>query len=241
MRPSATRPAVDAVDDGVVPLDHDVGAHAGELAGEHEAVLEDVLRDDATALGQGEKAHGLGLHVSGEAGERQGLHIGGAQRRGRIAPDGAAALTALDDGAHLLELLEDEAEVLGVEAGDLDGVAGQRADREEGARLDAVADDGVLDGVQLGDALDLDDGRAGAGDLGAHLVEEVGEVDDLGLARGVVDGGGALGEHRGHHEVLGGADAGERQRHGVAHEAVGRARVDVAVVDLELHAEGLEA
>ncbi len=45
-------------------------------------------------------------------------------------------------------------------------------------------------------ALDDDPRGAGAGDLRAHLVEAVGDVADLGLARGVLDHGGAVGERR---------------------------------------------
>ena len=52
-------------------------------------------------------------------------------------------------------------------------------------------------------------GRADAVDARAHLDEHPAEVDDLGLARGVVDDGDAVGEHRGHQHVLGGADARE--------------------------------
>jgi hypothetical protein len=70
------------------------------------------------------------------------------------------------------------------------------------AGLDAIGDDGVLDRLQLVDAFDRDDRGAGAGDLGAHLVQHHAEVLDLGLARGVLDDGAALGERRRHHQVL---------------------------------------
>ena len=124
---------------------------------------------------------------------------------------------------------------------DAHGLARQGAHGEERARLDAIAHDGVGDGVKLVNALHLDDGRPGALDLGAHLVEEVGEVHDLGLARRVVDRRRALGEDGGHHEVLGGAHAREGERDRVPRQAVGSARVDVAVIDLELDAERLKA
>ena len=48
-------------------------------------------------------------------------------------------------------------------------------------------------------------------DLGAHLVEHRAQIDDVGFARGVVDGGHALGEHRGHQDVLGRAHRRELQ------------------------------
>ena len=47
--------------------------------------------------------------------------------------------------------------------------------------------------------------------------------------------------HRGHDEVLSGANACELERHVGSDDAVGRAGVDVAVSRLELDAQGLEA
>ncbi len=48
-------------------------------------------------------------------------------------------------------------------------------------------------------------------DLRAHLPEHRGQVDDLRLAGGVVDHRDAVGQHRGHQDVLGRADAGKVQ------------------------------
>ena len=101
--------------------------------------------------------------------------------------DGDAVGVALDRAAGLLELGEHELEVRRVESAHGDRPAGERAGDDERAGLDAVADDAVLDGVQRLDALDGDGGRAAAVDARAHRVEEVDEVDDLGLARGVLD------------------------------------------------------
>ena len=58
-----------------------------------------------------------------------------------------------------------------------------RAGDDEGAGLDAVGNDAVLRAVQFADALDADGGSARAFDLRAHLVEQVGQVGDFGLAR----------------------------------------------------------
>ena len=131
--------------------------------------------------------------------------------------------------------------MLGLKPANGHGIAGESADGQEGPGLDAVAHDLVRDRAELGDPLDFDDGRAGTADLGTHLVQQVGEVNDLRLASRIVDGGDALGEDRRHHEVLGGTDARKGERDGLALEAVRGARVDVAVVDLELDPERLEA
>ena len=83
--------------------------------------------------------------------------------------------------------------------------------------------------------------RARILDSRAHRNQEVGEVDDLGLAGGVVDDGRSPSAHGRHHEILGRAHALEIEDDLGADQAVGRARVEVAVVYLELDAEGLEA
>ena len=60
--------------------------------------------------------------------------------------------------------------------------------------------------MQPADALDFDARLAGALDLRAHLVETIGEVDDLGLARRVLDQRVAMGERRGHQRGMRAAD-----------------------------------
>jgi hypothetical protein len=78
---------------------------------------------------------------------------------------------------------------------------------------DAVGHGLVLDRLEPVDALDLQRARADAGQARAHLREHRAQVDDLRLARGVVDHRRALGERRRHEQVLGGADAGEVEPH----------------------------
>ena len=120
-------------------------------------------------------------------------------------------------------------------------LSAETANSEEGARLDAVPHHGVRDRVELPHALNLDDGRASATDISAHLIEHVGQIDDLWLTRGVVDDGGALGVDRGHHEVLGGTHARECQRDRVARDTVWRGCMDVAMPHVKLDAKLLKA
>ena len=94
--------------------------------------------------------------------------------------------------------------------------------------------------MQLFHALDGHDGRTRADNLGAHLVEHVGEIDDLGLAGSVVDNRGALRAHGSHDEVLGSAYARELERDGGTAQALGSTGVDVAVGGVELDAQSLE-
>lgn len=76
---------IDAAHDGVVVVQRHVGPHAHELGGEHEAVLEDVLRDDRHVIGQGRQQHELSLEIGGET---RGAAASGCPRR-TGAPRGA--------------------------------------------------------------------------------------------------------------------------------------------------------
>ena len=160
---------------------------------------------------------------------------------GARAPDGAAVLERLDVQPHELVLLEHKPQVPGVEAPHRHGISAQSAHRDERARLDAVAHHAMaLNRVKRLHALDLDDGRPSSVYLRAHLVQQVRKVHDLGLACRIVDDGRSLGAHGRHHEVLRRTDAREVERDGRARDSVRRGGVDVAVVNLEVHAQGLE-
>ena len=77
-------------------------------------------------------------------------------------------------------------------------------------------------------------------DLGAHGDQEIGQIHHLGLARRVLEDRLAVGQRRGHHQVLG-----ARHGDGIEHQA--RAlqapgpRADVAALDLDLRAHGLQS
>ena len=77
-------------------------------------------------------------------------------------------------------------------------------------------------------------------DVGAHRHEELGEVDDLGLAGGVVDHRRAARRGGRHEEVLGRPHAGIVERHDRAPQAVA-GDLDEAVLDLDGGAQPLQA
>ena len=95
--------------------------------------------------------------------------------------------------------------------------------------------------VQAGNALDADLRGAGTLDLGAHRVQALGKVDDLGLAGGVDDDRLALGQGRRHHQVLGGADGGLGKADLGPLQPARRPGPDVAARHLDHGAEPLEA
>ena len=78
-------------------------------------------------------------------------------------------------------------------------------------------------------------------DLGAHLDEAVGDVDDLGLARGILDHGLAPGERRRHQGVMGGADRDLGERDPARRvRPLRRLGDDIAALELDLGAQRLE-
>jgi hypothetical protein len=170
-----------------------------------------------------------------------GAVVTSTARRGRSSRRTRTAVAlAADLDAGLAELGDDGLEVF--EGGALDehvAAGGGRGDHVR-AGLDAVADDGVIEGVERVGAVDVDDVGAGAVDARAHLVEHAAELLDLGLARAVHEGGAALREGGGHHEVLGAGHRGD-----VEHD-LGAAKAtalgdDVAAAELDLGAHRLQA
>ena len=92
------------------------------------------------------------------------------------------------------------------------------------------------------DAPDLDDVSARAGDLCAHRVEEVGKVHDVGLLRRVFYVGDPVGQDCADHDIHGGADGDDVEIDACAGQSAFRGlRADVAVLELDLGADGLKA
>ena len=138
------------------------------------------------------------------------------------------------------KLAEQRAEVRGIASGNVEIAAGHRAGDDERAGFDAVGNDAVPRAFQFADAFHADGGGARAFDLRAHLVEQVGEVGDFGLAGAVLQNGLAFGESRGHQQVFGAGDGDLVEDDFRALEAVG-AGFDVAVLLRDLRAEPFEA
>ena len=125
--------------------------------------------------------------------------------------------------AGVLELREEQVEVLGPRVLDRDVALGRDGRRRPRARFDPVGDGVVIGRTQLGHAVDRDRAAAGPQHLGAHRHQEGGQVGDLGLARRVVDHGGAAREHAREQEVLGRGHARvvERDRRAVQRRRLG--------------------
>ena len=119
--------------------------------------------------------------------------------------DDGVALEAERD-AELRKGAHDEVHVLGLGVGHAHLAAGDRAEREEGDDLVVVGADRDFGAVETVHAVDLEAACAHAADARAHRGERGADVLHVGLAGGVDQGGGALGEGGGHGEVFRGGD-----------------------------------
>ena len=135
----------------------------------------------------------------------------------------------------LAEGRDDRDQVVRLDVLDRDLAARHRGERGEARDLDVLGADPVRAAAERGHADDLEDVRADAVDLRAQRDEEAAEVLDVRLAGGVADDRLALGEHGGHHRVLGRHHRSLVEEHPLAAQPVG-AQV-VAAVQLDLDAE----
>ncbi len=95
--------------------------------------------------------------------------------------------------------------------------------------------------MQAIDAVDHDLRRAQPRDLGPQRLEEAAEIDDLRLARRVLEDRAAPGQRRRHHHRLGRADRGARHGEGRADKAAAGIGDDVAVFEIDAGAQRFEA
>ena len=139
--------------DRLAALQPDVGAHARQFLGVHEAVFEDRFGDDGDPLGLRHQRHVLRLQIGGEAGMLLGGDVDAAQLRRRTrtrsVPGAGSSLHA-----GLLQLGDQRAQMFRLAAGD------RRSPRVIAPAIRKVPASmrsgiiGVLGAVQLVDALD---------------------------------------------------------------------------------------
>ncbi len=226
----SAREPIQTANDGVMALGADVGSHPHQLVDVAEATGKDVLGDDPHPVGGGEQRHEEGLVVSGQARIRQRRHVDGAETARGHSPHPVSH--GGDTHPHLPQLLHEHVHVVSPSAGQGDLASGRPKCGQERRRLDSVGHHAVFDRGQALDALDSDRRAPRPQHVCPHTVEESGQVGDLGLAGGVVDDRGPLGQDRGHERVLRGTHAGELEQDPGAVEPVGRC-LDVPVRRLE--------
>ena len=196
-----------------------VRAHAGELVDVAEPAGEEVLGDDADAVGHGEHHGEQRLVVRRHSRIRQRRHVDRLQALRSVHPD--AVERGRDRHAHVRELAEVHLHVVGACVAQQHLAAGDRDRGEERRGFDAVGDRLVLRRPERLDAFDLDRRRARTLDLRAPIALRRSAKSEIWLARRVLDDGRALAANAGSHEdVLGRTDARELERDRRAPQAV---------------------
>lgn len=108
---------LDAAHHGLACMDGDVRAQARQFRRVHEAVLEDVLVDDAFALGRRHQRHELRLQVGGEARIDLGRDVDRLQPLRRVATHDQAVLRRFDLDARLDHLVGQGGDQVGAALG----------------------------------------------------------------------------------------------------------------------------
>src|SRR5882762_9505960 len=104
--------------------------------------------------------------------------------------------------AYFTQLANDAITMLGVTVPDLQLTFRDCSGDNERSGFNPIGNDGVLRATECLDTFDLNRGCACPTDPCAHLIEKFGQVSDLRLARGIVDGGRAASQGGRHHQVL---------------------------------------
>ena len=193
-----------ARDDRGVAFDLDVGAEPPQLLHVHHPVLEDRLGDHRRAVGARRERHELRLHVGREPGMRRRAHVRRDERPAAPTRMTSPSTAMTAPASRSLSITASSASGCVPVTAARPAGCGHR--RQERPGLDAVGHDRVRGAVQRAHALDGDAVGAGAADARAHRDEAAREVDDLRLARGVLEHRGAVRERRRHQQVLGAGD-----------------------------------
>jgi hypothetical protein len=154
-----------------------------------------------------------------------------------VTADDDAVGRGLDAATGLFQLLQQAVDQVRPRIGQAHFPAGHGGGDGVGAHLDAIGDHRVGRAVQTGDTGDRHGRRARPLDLGAHGVQAFLQVDQLGLAGGVVQDGDAVGDHGGQHRMLGRADRDDREGDLGALQAARGLGVDIAFVQIDLGAQ----
>src|SRR5215813_4561284 len=126
---------------------------------------------------------------------------------------------------------------------DLELASRQSRSDDEGSGFNSIGNDRVLGATERCDALDLYRLRPRAVDSRSHLVQQVGEIDYLGLACSVVKRRGATRECCRHHQVFSSSDGdfAEMNIGSVQTPVLRRARNDVSGFEFYFRAKLLKS
>ena len=205
------REPVDPSDESVVPLGGDARAQTHEVVHVAESSHEEGLGDDRDPIRHREHRGDEGLIVRRDPGVGQGRHVDRAQARRALHRDPVSR--DVEHPAHRFDLAQQVDHVVGTGVHHSHVAPGDERGGEIGGAHHAVGDDGVGGGGEFTDPVDGEARGAETLDARTHGLELSPEVLDFGFTRRVLDDGSPLGEHGGHHEVVGRRVAGVLESH----------------------------
>ena len=211
-----------------------------QLVDVHEAVFEDRLDHGTGAFGNGVERDELRLHVGRKRRVRSSTHVH-RFRAFAVHVQLDPVFTGGDLGACFLELLKDGFKDGRISVLDLHAATGDGSGYQVSTGFNTVRHDAVGRRMQLFDAIDGDGIGAGTADLGAHGVQEVGQVNDFRLACRVLQDAAAIGQRCSHHDVFGtGHTDGIEEEVGTVQAAFWRLGLDIAAFDVDHGAHGVQ-
>ena len=172
----------------------------------HEAVGEDLVRDDADSGDTAHERHELSLNVRWNSRIWQSATVNRIQvlwcrnTYGRVA-HGISCGKFFDNDTDSTQCFDDRGQVAEADPFHHDVSASDRSGHHQCGCFNPIRDHCVFGSVQTLDALDVDERRAQTGDLCSHGIQEMAQVDDFRFAGGRFNGGLAFGQRSGRHDV----------------------------------------
>ena len=215
---------------GDFSLHTDVCAEAVQLRCMEKAVLEDIFCDCARTVCDGHQRHELGLKVSRKARMRLYVDINGLQTFA-ISLNAYTVVFHGRSHARLSKMLQQRCHFSSRRALKQNVSTSRGHSHSVGASLNTIRHDRIRHAFELIDALNTNSGRSLAFDLRAHRFQHVGNIDNFGLTRGVINGGIPFREGRSHHCVLCRADGRKRQINNRTVQSANSGGFDITLLD----------
>ena len=184
-------------------------AHINQFVHEEEPTLEHLLVDEHRAFGLGGHHKEHTQQVGSEAGPRRigDGHNGAIHKTLNLVVlltgDENIVAALLKADTHTLKLRRNDAEVLKRHIFDCQLRLSHCSHTDETTHLNHIGQHRVLRTTELLHTLDAQQVGGNTLNLGTHTAEHLAELLNVGLASGVVDGCGSLGQHCGHNDVGG--------------------------------------
>ena len=200
-------------------------AHVNEAVHKEQTALEHLLVNEhaSLALGGHHQHHGQQVRREARPGGVGKGHDGAVQERVYLVAllrgnvNIVSLLLQLD--AQAAERVRNNAQVIVRHVFDGEAALADGGHADKRAHLNHVRQNFVQGAVQRLHAMDAQQVGAHAVDIRTHAVEHLAKLLQVRLAGGVVDGGGAFGQHGGHHDVGRTGHGGFVQQHVSAYQA----------------------